>query len=82
MRRALVTIAETPVSRDFVPHFFLLGALALALDAMWRGGHRYTPIAILAGSVALFAWFYPILTAGALANEMSFLDYAWLVGWR
>ena len=66
----------------FVPHFFLLGALALALDAMWRSGHRYTPIAILAGSVALFAWFYPILTAGALADEMSFLDYAWLVGWR
>ena len=66
----------------FVPHFFLLGALALALDAMWRGGHRYTPIAILAGSLGMLAWFYPILTAGPLANEMSFLDYAWLIGWR
>ena len=66
----------------FVPHFFLLGALALALDAMWRSGHRYTPIVVLAGSVAMLAWFYPILSAAPLTGEMGFLDYAWLEGWR
>lgn len=66
----------------FVPHFFLLGALALALDAMWRAGHRYAPVATLAASLALFMWFYPILTAAPLESPMSFLDYAWLQGWR
>lgn len=66
----------------FIPHFFLLGALALALEALWYSGHRYIAGAALAMSVALFAWFYPILTAAPLADSMSFLDYAWLQGWR
>ncbi len=66
----------------FIPHFFLLGALALALEALWHSGHRYIAGAALAMSVALFAWFYPILTAAPLEDSMSFLDYAWLQGWR
>ena len=66
----------------FVPHFFLLGALALALDAVWQAGHRRIALAVLAASVAIFAWFYPILTAAPLKGAMSFLDYAWLEGWR
>ena len=36
----------------------------------------------LALGLAVLAWFYPILTAAALPGEMSFLDYAWLQGWR
>ena len=66
----------------FVPHFILLGALALALDAVWQAGHRRIALAVLAASVAIFAWFYPILTAAPLAGPMGFLDYAWLEGWR
>ncbi|TNE61809.1 MAG: phospholipid carrier-dependent glycosyltransferase, partial [Sphingomonadales bacterium] len=66
----------------FVPQFFLLAALALALDAIWRAGNRRIPIAILAGSTALFAWFFPIMSAAALDGPMSFLDYAWIEGWR
>lgn len=66
----------------FVPHIFLLAALALALEALWQAGHRRLPLAVLAGSCALFAWFYPILTAAPLAGKMSFLDYAWIAGWR
>lgn len=66
----------------FVPHFFLLGALALALDALWQAGYRRLPLSVLGGSLALFAWFYPVLTSAALAGPMSFLDYAWLNGWR
>jgi hypothetical protein len=59
-----------------------MGALALAVERLWHNGERLTPAAIVLGSVALFAWFYPILTAAPLAGEQSFLDYAWLVGWR
>jgi len=40
------------------------------------------PLAVLAGSVGIFAWFYPILTAGALGDPMDFLNYAWIKGWR
>lgn len=66
----------------FVPHFFLLGALALALDAMRSGGHPRLAILVLGASCVLFAWYYPILTAGALEGPQSFLDYAWIEGWR
>lgn len=66
----------------FVPHFFLLGVLALALDALWQAGYRRLPLSVLGGSLALFAWFYPVLTSAALTEPMSFLDYAWLNGWR
>ena len=65
-----------------LPQLFLLGALALALDALWQAGHRRLPLLVLGGSGALFAWFYPILTAAPLAGPMSFLDYAWIPGWR
>ncbi len=66
----------------FIPHIFLLGALALALEEWWRGGNRVLPITILTASVGIFAWFYPILTAGALADPMDFSYYAWIEGWR
>ncbi|MFZ9395927.1 MAG: phospholipid carrier-dependent glycosyltransferase [Erythrobacter sp.] len=65
-----------------VPQMFLLGALALALDALWQAGYRKLVWLVLGGSCALFAWFYPILTAAPLAGPMSFLDYAWIPGWR
>lgn len=65
-----------------IPHFFLLGALALALEEWWRSGNRIVPIAVLSASIGVFAWFYPILTAGALADPMDFLDYVWIEGWR
>lgn len=66
----------------FIPHVFLLGALALALEEFWNRGNRVVPVIILAGSIGLFTWFYPILTAGALADPMDFLNYAWIEGWR
>jgi dolichyl-phosphate-mannose-protein mannosyltransferase len=65
-----------------LPGTFLLAALALALDAVWRRGNRWLPLAVLAGSTAFFAWFFPILTAAPLADEASFLDYAWIESWR
>ena len=65
-----------------IPHVFLLGALALALEEWCNRGNRIVPLAVLAGSVGIFAWFYPIMTAGALADPMDFLNYAWIEGWR
>ncbi len=66
----------------FVPSFFLLAALTLALDAMWRAGHRKLAMGVIAASLALFAGFYPILAAAPLAGEASFAHWTWIEGWR
>ena len=65
-----------------LPSMFLLAALALALDALWKSGKRWLALAPLAISAALFAWFYPILSAAPLEGKMAFLDYVWLKGWQ
>ena len=39
------------------------------------------PWLVLAGSVALFAYFYPILSACALEDKQAFLKWAWLKSW-
>ena len=65
-----------------LPSMFLLAALALALDTLWRSGHRWLALTPLAISAALFAWFYPILSAAPLEGKMAFLDYVWLKGWQ
>ena len=78
-------VAAKPVQFYYhylLPGTFLLAALALALDALWQRGNRWLPLAVLAGSAGFFAYFFPILTAAPLANEMSFLDYAWIASWR
>ena len=59
-----------------------MGMLALALDDMWRGGWRKIPLAVLAGSLALFAGFYPILSAAQLEGPQSFAHWMWLDSWR
>lgn len=64
-----------------IPHCFLLAALALALDALWRRGWRVAAVLPIAGSVALFAWFYPILSAGPLTGLASFQRWMWLDSW-
>lgn len=64
-----------------IPHGFLLAALALALDALWRRGWRVAAVLPVAASVALFAWFHPILSAGPLPGPQSFLQWMWLESW-
>jgi dolichyl-phosphate-mannose--protein O-mannosyl transferase len=66
----------------FLPSCFLLAGLALALDALWQRGWRRVPMAVLAGSAALFAYFWPILTAAPLENSQAFLQWTWLDSWR
>ena len=66
----------------FVPSCFLLAALALALDALWQGGRRTLAGGVILASLALFAWFYPILSAAPLEDRSSFATWTWLDSWR
>lgn len=66
----------------FLPSCFLLAGLALALDALWQRGHRLFSGGVLAASLAVFAWFYPILSAAPLAGPQSFNHWMWLDSWR
>lgn len=67
----------------FLPSMALLAALALALDALWRQQRRWLALLPLAGSVALFAYFYPILSAAPLSGgKMAFTEWMWLARWR
>lgn len=66
----------------FLPSMALLAALALALGALWRAGYRWIAVLPLAGSIAIFAYFYPILSAAALSGgEQAFREWMWLKSW-
>lgn len=65
----------------FPPHFFLLAALALALDALRQGGRPWLAYGTLGASLALFAFFYPVLSASALEGPDAFHRWTWYSGW-
>jgi dolichyl-phosphate-mannose-protein mannosyltransferase len=79
-------IAPKPVQfyyHYFVPHFFLLGALALALSDLRRvGWGKWLAWGTLTASAGLFALFYKVLSAAPLEGAMSFAKWTWLAGWR
>lgn len=78
-------IAPKPVQFYYhyvMPSVFLLAALALSLSDLRAAGWKWWAYGGLAASAALFALFFPILTAGALENSMSFTNWAWIAGWR
>ncbi|MEM9501582.1 MAG: phospholipid carrier-dependent glycosyltransferase [Pseudomonadota bacterium] len=78
-------IANKPVQFYYhymMPSCFLLAALALSLGDLYRSHYRWTSYAVLLGSVAFFAGFFKIMTAAELDTPMSFLDWAWIAGWR
>lgn len=78
-------IAPKPVQFYYhytLAHCFAMVALALFLERLWQRGERTLVFAILAATLGLFAYFYPILTAAPLAGEQDFLRWAWLEGWR
>ncbi|MGB7371176.1 phospholipid carrier-dependent glycosyltransferase [Erythrobacter sp.] len=78
-------VAPKPVQFYYhyvVPSLFVLAALALSLADLRARGHHWWSYGVLAGSVALFAVFYPILSADALDGPRSFADWAWIAGWR
>lgn len=65
----------------FLSSCFLLAALALALDAGWQRGARWLPLTVLLASLALLAFFFPILTAAPLDGAYAFRQWTWLPGW-
>lgn len=81
-------IAAKPVQFYYhylLPGSFLMAALALALDALWRrsDGWRWTAPATLALSLALFAYFHPIIAGTPLHHgTASFEQWMWLASWR
>ncbi len=66
----------------FVPSMALLAALALALDALRVRGWGWLSWAALTGSIAMFAWFYPILSSAPLEGPRAFEHWMWLDSWR
>lgn len=68
-----------------LPGAFLMACLALALDALWRREDRWRwvgPGAVVI-AVALFATFWPILSAAKLCcGKPSFEWWMWWKGWR
>jgi dolichyl-phosphate-mannose--protein O-mannosyl transferase len=78
-------VAPKPVQFYYhylLPACFLLAALALALDALWRRGWRKLVLLVLAGAIGMFALYWPILTAARLTGPDSFEFWAWLPSWR
>ena len=68
-----------------LPGTFLMGCLALALDDVWaRGGRwRWAALAGVAVPVAVFVYFYPIISAQPLAGDRSaYVQWMWLRSWR
>jgi dolichyl-phosphate-mannose--protein O-mannosyl transferase len=78
-------VAPKPVQfyyHYFMPSCFLIGALTIALDALWQKGWRKTALGSVAASVILFGVFYPIISSLPLAGPYSFEHWMWLKSWR
>lgn len=78
-------VASKPIQfyyHYFLPSCFLLAGLALALDELRARGRTWLVWSTLVASVALFAWFHPILSAAPLENAGSFATWMWLDSWR
>ncbi len=68
-----------------LPSCFLMAALALALDAIWRRGGKWrrVPLAVLLAACAVFAYFWPIYSAAPLhGGKKSYEHFTWLRSWR
>lgn len=82
----LWVIAPKPVQFYYhylVPSFFLLAALALTCSDLrrlpkgdWLAG------GVLAGAVAVFAVFFPIIAALPLSGPDAYLEWMWLSSWK
>ncbi|MFM7403343.1 MAG: phospholipid carrier-dependent glycosyltransferase [Erythrobacter sp.] len=81
----LWVIAPKPVQfyyHYFVPSILLLAALALACSDLRRLPYGKWPAwGIPVGSLAIFAWFFPIIAALPLKASGSFITWMWLKGW-
>jgi len=76
-----------PKAVQFYFHYFLSGmflsaALALGTERLWQRGERLMPVVLVIGTLGLFAFWLPILSAAPLAGDQAFLKWAWVESWR
>lgn len=82
---ALWILAEKPVQFYFhylLPAIALMAALALVTGRWWDEGRRWPAYVAVGGAALAFAYYWPVLTAGALEDSRAFLKWAWFSGWR
>jgi len=82
---ALWILAAKPVQfyyHYFTPSMALLAALALALDELRTRGWGWLSWTVLAVSVGVFAWFFPIIDAAPLGGPRAFEQWMWVDSWR
>lgn len=84
---SLWLVAAKPVQFYYhylLPGTFLVAALALMLDALWRSGRdgRRAAAGALVLAVGVCAWFWPVLSAAPLHDTMSFQRWMWVDSWR
>ncbi|WP_206238173.1 phospholipid carrier-dependent glycosyltransferase [Novosphingobium terrae] len=84
---SLWLVANKPVQFYYhylLPGTFLVAALALMLDALWRSGRdgRWAALGALVLAVGTCLYFWPLLTAAPLKDAMSFQHWMWLDSWR
>jgi dolichyl-phosphate-mannose-protein mannosyltransferase len=82
---SLAIWALIPKSLGFYYYYYLSSificlALAAALDH-WRARLAGWDEAFLAAAIVVFLWFFPILSAQALAGPDSFRKWMWFPGW-
>lgn len=68
-----------------LPSTFMMGALALAIEDLWHreDNWRWLAPATIAASAAMFAWFYPIISAAPLSDgKASYQFWMWMDSWR
>ncbi len=66
----------------YLPSIFLGLALAAALERYAEPRFKYASEAALLITLALFAWFFPIISAAPLDNDQAFLRWTWFASWR
>lgn len=66
----------------YIPSVMLALAIIGASERYLAPRWRYASEAAVLASLALFLWFYPILSAAPLADDQAFLHWMWFDSWR
>lgn len=84
---SLAIWAAIPKSLGFFYYYylsalFLCAVIAVAFDHYDRGRAKGWDEWFVGAAAVAFAYFYPVLSAGALNNEMAFERWTWFLSWR
>jgi len=66
----------------YLPSVFLGLAIAAALEHYVEPRFKYASEVALVITFALFAWFFPIISAAPLDSDQAFLRWMWFDSWR